>query len=161
MSIKLTVRPWSDMFATHSFSLPKNADMLAERIRVNLNYWLTNYLVIMSLFVIAAGYFFNGLLVAGGLAVAGAAFATLTKDMHIEVGGMVITMNHKYGVTALLSLISLWWSETFQPLLVTLSIAGLLALVHAAARTKIGIVDKAKSGIDTLAKDIKDELKTK
>jgi len=70
-------------------------------------------------------------------------------------------MNHKYGVTALLSLISLWWSETFQPLLVTLSIAGLLALVHAAARTKIGIVDKAKSGIDTLAKDIKDELKTK
>lgn len=56
MSIKLIIRPWADMFSTHAFSLPKNADQLAERIRYNLNYWLCNYLIFIGIAVFVAGY---------------------------------------------------------------------------------------------------------
>lgn len=56
MSIKLTIRPWSDMVATNAFSLPTSADMLAERIRSNLNYWLANYALVMGFFVLVSGF---------------------------------------------------------------------------------------------------------
>jgi hypothetical protein len=89
------------------------------------------------------------------LAAIGGAATIFTKDMRLEVGGMVINELHKYAVTAvgtsrfvvpppqrslcsasyavhsltrpsfyIVALFSLYWSESFQPLFVTVAIAG-------------------------------------
>jgi hypothetical protein len=54
--IKIIIRPWSDFLSTSDVSVPKRADVLSERIRLNLNHWLGNYLCIVAAFVVLAGY---------------------------------------------------------------------------------------------------------
>merc|ERR1711879_293004 len=61
---KIIIRPWSDFLSTSDVSVPKRADVLSERIRLNLNHWLGNYLCIVAAFVVLAGYFYPGLLLA-------------------------------------------------------------------------------------------------
>jgi hypothetical protein len=92
-------------------------------------------------------YFYPGLFVASVLAALGGAATIFTKDMRLEVGGVAINELHKYGLTALgtffarslqdasvaysscltdsVSIFSLYWSESFQPLFVTVAIAGI------------------------------------
>lgn len=53
---KIIIRPWSDFLSTSDVSVPKRADVLSERIRLNLNHWLGNYLCIVAAFVVMAGY---------------------------------------------------------------------------------------------------------
>lgn len=54
--IKIIIRSWSDFLSTSDVSVPKRADVLSERIRLNLNHWLGNYLCIVAAFVVLAGY---------------------------------------------------------------------------------------------------------
>lgn len=122
---KIIIRPWSDFLSTSDVSVPKRADVLSERIRLNLNHWLGNYLCIVAAFVVMAGYykrpsyhrlcssllthvafdccryFYPGLFVASVLAALGGAATIFTKDMRLEVGGVAINELHKYGLTAL------------------------------------------------------------
>jgi hypothetical protein len=156
---KIIIRPWSAFLATGDVSVPKRADVLSERIRLNLNHWLGNYLCIVAAFVVIAGYFYPGLFVASVLAAIGGAATIFTKDMRLEVGGMVINELHKYAVTAVVALFSLYWSESFQPLFVTVAIAGVLVLVHAAGKDKASLSTRVKTGLDSVKSDIKAELK--
>lgn len=157
---KINIRPWSDFLSTSDVSVPKRADVLSERIRLNLNHWLGNYLCIVAAFVVMAGYFYPGLFVASVLAALGGAATIFTKDMRLEVGGVAINELHKYGLTALVSLFSLYWSESFQPLFVTVAIAGILVLVHAAGKDKASLKTRVKTGLDSIKSDVKNELKS-
>jgi hypothetical protein len=99
-------------------------------------------------------YFYPGLFVASVLAALGGAATIFTKDMRLEVGGVAINELHKYGLTALgtffarflqdalvaysclrsVSIFSLYWSESFQPLFVTVAIAGIRTPAISTAR---------------------------
>lgn len=94
------------------------------------------------------------------LAALGGAAAIFTKDMRLEVGGVAINELHKYALTALVSIFSLYWSESFQPLFVTVAIAGILVLVHAAGKDKASLKTRVKTGLDSIKSDVKNELKS-
>jgi hypothetical protein len=154
---QITIRPWSQFLSIQDFSVPQKADVLSDRIRANLNDWLGNYLCFVAAIVVIAGYYYRGLFIASMIATTGFAAIIFTKDMKLAVGGVAITEIHKFALTALLSLFTLYWTESFEPLLVSIAIAGVFILVHAAGK-KTGFLTKAKATLESVKSDVKSKI---
>jgi len=138
------------------------------------------------------------------IATTGFAAIIFTKDMKLAVGGVAITEIHKFALTALcactslapdpssfpyahlttVSLFTLYWTESFEPLLVSIAIAGVcthperfsffhgdterwltlsqtitppVILVHAAGK-KTGFLTKAKATLESVKSDVKSKI---
>jgi len=160
MNLNIHFGPWPEFF--QELAAPKSGDELQKRLKSNLTHWTWNYVAVAAVFVLLASYFYPGLFVV--IVIVGATFGVFLflKDTPLQVGGTKITQTHKHAALALETLVGLYFSETFTPLLWSLAVGGVVAIIHAGLKHE-SLLSKTKAavkkGVVDLKEDLKDEYK--
>jgi len=145
MSIQF--RPVGDFLDLSSFKVPSGGD-LQDRLSVNLNYYLGNYLLIAALFILFLCVQSPSLLFAVlAIGAAGIYLFSLRKDA-IIVGGKVFN-NEEIRLIYIATAALLFVYVGGYPVLYVTAVAALIALAHASLRQR-SIKSRANNTINNI-----------
>jgi len=130
---RLPPRTWQEFFERFSFPKSKSIKSLANRVYLNLNYYQSNYLVIIALALILFLLRKPWSVLEVSVLVVGWTIATQTSP--IIINGRRLTRRERFGIMTLLSILLPLLTGILRQLLWTFFYTFCVILIHAAFRT--------------------------
>ncbi|GAB4837810.1 hypothetical protein Ancab_027334 [Ancistrocladus abbreviatus] len=129
-----TRRPWQEVFAIHSFSLPSSINESLLRIRTNLSYFRNNYIVVILLVLFLSLLWHPVSLIVFIATMAAWLFLYFLRDEPLIIFGRIIDDGLVLATLAVLTLFFLFFTDVTTNILVSLAIGAVVVGVHGAAR---------------------------
>ncbi|GAB4853806.1 hypothetical protein Ancab_018000 [Ancistrocladus abbreviatus] len=127
-------RPWQEVLAIHSFSLPSSFNEALLRVRTNLAYFCTNYIIVVLLILFLSLLWHPISLIVFIVMMAAWLFLYFLREEPLVLLGRIVDDRFVLVVLAVLTLLFLFLTDVTTNILVSLAISAVVIVVHGAVR---------------------------